>query len=163
MKEQLVEQLKTQISDLERFIQYLHGEGTCICKCPKSLKTKTGTPTTPNKRQPSFNEEDCAHEHDEEEVYDNFIDFNSFKTRMLWVIYYLYKNECKTIFAVENKNNTIDEESSYPDPDVCCGTIWLLYKSIPHEFSEEMSKRQPLGVNIHLKKVLSVSQENAIL
>ncbi|KAF4526334.1 hypothetical protein B566_EDAN012261 [Ephemera danica] len=39
MKEQLVSQLKTQIIDLERFIQFLQGEGTlehqeCTCRCP---------------------------------------------------------------------------------------------------------------------------------
>ncbi|KAK7868724.1 hypothetical protein R5R35_002529 [Gryllus longicercus] len=42
MKEHLVTQLKTQISDLERFIEFLQGEGTpdvpskrkdCVCKC----------------------------------------------------------------------------------------------------------------------------------
>jgi hypothetical protein len=45
MKEQLVDQLKTQIQDLERFIQYLHGEGTwegsCNCACPKHPTSKT--------------------------------------------------------------------------------------------------------------------------
>ena len=45
MKEQLVDQLKTQIQDLERFIQYLHGEGTwdgnCTCACPKHTNSKT--------------------------------------------------------------------------------------------------------------------------
>lgn len=39
MKEELVNQLKTQIVDLERFIQFLHGEtnwdGNCTCSCPK--------------------------------------------------------------------------------------------------------------------------------
>lgn len=39
MKEQLVSQLKTQISDLERFIQFIQGEGSdgkprCTCNCP---------------------------------------------------------------------------------------------------------------------------------
>lgn len=40
MKEQLVGQLKTQISDLERFIEFLQGEGVsngqarCTCNCP---------------------------------------------------------------------------------------------------------------------------------
>lgn len=60
MKEQLVEQLKTQISDLERFIQYLHGEATCPCDCPKMSKGETE----------SFPK--CNHSHykeeDEEEV-----------------------------------------------------------------------------------------------
>jgi hypothetical protein len=46
MKEQLVSQLKTQISDLERFIQYsVHGEGTgdgnCTCACPKHGTSNT--------------------------------------------------------------------------------------------------------------------------
>jgi hypothetical protein len=39
MKDEMVSQLKTQIVDLERFIQYLHGEtgwdGNCTCSCPK--------------------------------------------------------------------------------------------------------------------------------
>lgn len=39
MKEQLITQLKTQITDLERFISYLHGEVSaetlaCTCACP---------------------------------------------------------------------------------------------------------------------------------
>lgn len=39
MKEQLVSQLKTQITDLERFIQFIQGEGSdgkprCTCNCP---------------------------------------------------------------------------------------------------------------------------------
>ncbi|XP_064477264.1 RUN domain-containing protein 1-like [Ornithodoros turicata] len=39
MKEQLVSQLKTQVSDLERFIQFIQGEGSdgkprCTCNCP---------------------------------------------------------------------------------------------------------------------------------
>lgn len=39
MKEQLVCQLKTQVSDLERFIQFIQGEGSdgkprCTCNCP---------------------------------------------------------------------------------------------------------------------------------
>ncbi|UYV80234.1 RUNDC1 [Cordylochernes scorpioides] len=40
MKEQLVSQLKTQITDLERFIQFLQGDGTnnCTCNCPKHGK-----------------------------------------------------------------------------------------------------------------------------
>ncbi|CAG7721402.1 unnamed protein product [Allacma fusca] len=47
MKEELVNQLKTQITDLERFIHFLHGEGTwdgdCTCACPKH------GPATPKK------------------------------------------------------------------------------------------------------------------
>ncbi|CAL8114914.1 unnamed protein product [Orchesella dallaii] len=48
MKEQLVDQLKTQITDLERFIQYLHGETTSDvkkCACTKSKETKEFTQT----------------------------------------------------------------------------------------------------------------------
>ncbi|KAG8184229.1 hypothetical protein JTE90_013205 [Oedothorax gibbosus] len=45
MKEQLVSQLKTQISDLERFIEFLQGEAEsngkprCTCDCPVHRKT----------------------------------------------------------------------------------------------------------------------------
>ncbi|KAF8782351.1 RUN domain-containing protein 1 [Argiope bruennichi] len=45
MKEQLVSQLKTQITDLERFIEFLQGEATskgqprCTCDCPVHRKT----------------------------------------------------------------------------------------------------------------------------
>lgn len=46
MKEQLVGQLKTQITDLERFIEFLQGEGAsngqpnCTCNCPVHGKAK---------------------------------------------------------------------------------------------------------------------------
>ncbi|GFQ87644.1 RUN domain-containing protein 1 [Trichonephila clavata] len=45
MKEQLVSQLKTQITDLERFIEFLQGEATtngkprCTCDCPVHRKS----------------------------------------------------------------------------------------------------------------------------
>ncbi|KAL3209296.1 hypothetical protein MRX96_009287 [Rhipicephalus microplus] len=46
MKEQLVSQLKTQITDLERFIQFIQGEGSdgkprCTCNCPVHGKPDT--------------------------------------------------------------------------------------------------------------------------
>lgn len=47
MKEQLVDQLKTQITDLERFIQYLHADQAVPdpkkCGCPKSKDGKNFT------------------------------------------------------------------------------------------------------------------------
>ena len=58
MKEQLVEQLKTQVTDLERFIQYLQSsggigttkkctrsDGKCTCDCPLHGNTQTGVNT----------------------------------------------------------------------------------------------------------------------
>lgn len=57
MKEQLVEQLKTQVTDLERFIQYLQAsggigskkcsqtDGKCTCDCPLHGNTQTGVDT----------------------------------------------------------------------------------------------------------------------
>ena len=54
MKEQLVEQLKTQVTDLERFIQYLQQsdgqasskcqrlQGRCTCACPLHGNSQTG-------------------------------------------------------------------------------------------------------------------------
>jgi len=46
MKDELVNQLKTQITDLERFIKFLHGEGTwegatCTCTCNKPAASST--------------------------------------------------------------------------------------------------------------------------
>lgn len=47
MKEQLVDQLKTQITDLERFIQYMHVEQTSMdkkkCACSKNKDAKQFT------------------------------------------------------------------------------------------------------------------------
>lgn len=59
MKEQLVEQLKTQVTDLERFIQYLQSsggtagltskcnrtDGKCTCDCPLHGNSQTGIDT----------------------------------------------------------------------------------------------------------------------
>ncbi|XP_044020404.1 RUN domain-containing protein 1-like isoform X2 [Aphidius gifuensis] len=51
MKEQLVNQLKTQVADLERFIHYLQGEVSndtlaCTCACPIHLNTIKSSSTT---------------------------------------------------------------------------------------------------------------------
>ncbi|XP_021962539.1 RUN domain-containing protein 1 isoform X2 [Folsomia candida] len=64
MKEQLVDQLKTQISDLERFIQYLHGEATCTCDCPKSSKSGSGSESGESN---SNSKPKCTHYRDEDE------------------------------------------------------------------------------------------------
>lgn len=58
MKEQLVEQLKTQVTDLERYIQYLQSsegigsarkcsrtDGMCTCDCPLHGNSQTGIDT----------------------------------------------------------------------------------------------------------------------
>ena len=53
MREQLVDQLKTQVTDLERYIQYLHtkqaglkcikdSNGACTCDCPIHGNSQTG-------------------------------------------------------------------------------------------------------------------------
>lgn len=53
MREQLVDQLKTQVTDLERYIQYLHekqvglkcvknSNGDCTCDCPLHGNSQTG-------------------------------------------------------------------------------------------------------------------------
>lgn len=54
MKEQLVTQLKTQIVDLERFIDYLQGEVSpealaCSCACPVHATSLRPTANTPRK------------------------------------------------------------------------------------------------------------------
>lgn len=54
MKEQLVDQLKTQISDLERFIQYLHGEQSYL-DAKKGFKN--------NKKRNSTSKCDCSSPH----------------------------------------------------------------------------------------------------
>ena len=45
MKEQLVTQLKTQVTDLERFIEFLQGpaEKKCPCDCSGTLKPGTAS------------------------------------------------------------------------------------------------------------------------
>ncbi|CAG2056806.1 unnamed protein product, partial [Timema podura] len=69
MKEHLVTQLKTQISDLERFIQFLQGDGTpveylkhkeCTCTCPDHNISSSKAATSRNLRGRS-EDEVCQH------------------------------------------------------------------------------------------------------
>ncbi|XP_015118618.1 RUN domain-containing protein 1 [Diachasma alloeum] len=65
MKEQLVNQLKTQVADLERFIHYLQGEVSpeslaCTCACP--VHTTGLKPSQKSKRQiPLMDRNDDSH------------------------------------------------------------------------------------------------------
>ncbi|CAB3377120.1 Hypothetical predicted protein [Cloeon dipterum] len=65
MKETLVAQLKTQITDLERFIDFLQDEApafksakikVCSCKCKDTAKTSNCTATSKGKKRPAFTE-----------------------------------------------------------------------------------------------------------
>ncbi|KZC06911.1 PREDICTED: RUN domain-containing protein 1 [Dufourea novaeangliae] len=64
MKEQLVTQLKTQITDLERFISYLHGEVStetlaCTCACPVHT---SGSATSSSYTKNAFNKKPLEEE-----------------------------------------------------------------------------------------------------
>lgn len=50
MKEQLVAQLKTQITDLERFIQFLQDPAGNKCNCCPEIKKKTHPTANVNSR-----------------------------------------------------------------------------------------------------------------